>query len=145
MKTLKEVMTTKPRVAEPEDTLTDIAELMREEDTGAIPICDGDKLVGMITDRDIVMRTLAQDIDPSTIVARDIMTSPIIYCYEDESIDEAAKVMEEKQIRRLVVLDRNRRLVGMVSLGNLAARGGNDLLVGQIVEKVSEPSHHPRL
>lgn len=145
MKTLKEVMTRPVRTAEPDTTLGEIAELMREEDTGAIPICENEKLVGIITDRDIVMRTLAQDIDPSTIHARDIMTSPVVTCYDDEDIEIAAEVMEDKQIRRLVVIDRDEQLVGMVSIGNLAARGGDIPLVGQIIEKVTEPSHHPRI
>ena len=145
MKRIKELMTRPVSVGEPTSTLAEIAEIMREEDTGAVPICENGKAVGMITDRDIVMRTLAQDVDPSQVLAQDVMSTPVIYCYDDEDVDIAAQVMEDKQIRRLVVLNTQGELVGVVSLGDLAAKSGDIPLVGQIVEKITEPSHHPRI
>jgi CBS domain-containing protein len=120
--------------------LAEIAEIMREEDTGAVPICENGKAVGMITDRDIVMRTLAQDVDPNQVLAQDIMSTPVVYCYDDEDFEVAAQIMEDKQIRRLAVLNDQKRLVGIVSLGDLAVRSHDERLVEEVMERVCEPA-----
>jgi CBS domain-containing protein len=140
MKNLKEVMSANVQVVGPEATLHELAAKMQELDSGAIPVCDGDRLCGMVTDRDIVLKTFAAGRDPSTLCARDVMSSPIVYCFEDQDIGEAARIMEAKKIRRLVVLDKNKRLVGIVSLGDISLRSGSEDISYEILEKVSEPS-----
>lgn len=140
MKQLKDVMTPKVQVIHPGASLKDVANKMKELDCGAIPVCEQDRLVGMVTDRDIVIRGLAEEKDFNSVCARDVMSSPIIYFFEDQNVDEAARLMEVKQIRRLVVLNRNKRMVGIVSLGDVAVQTGNEELSGEILEKVSTRS-----
>ncbi len=123
----------------PETTVPELARLMREHDIGAIPIGDNDRLVGMVTDRDIVCRALADGRDPRTITARQIMTPGIVFCREDEDLGDAARIMEEKQIRRLPVIDGNKRMVGVLSLGDLAEAGSRDL-GGEVLHAVA--GHH---
>ena len=106
-----------------------------------LPVCDGDRLVGVITDRDITVRSVAQGHDPKTARVQEVMTPEVIYCFDDEDVKEAAKKMEEKQVRRLPVLNREKRLVGIVSLGDLAVRTGKEKLAGEVLERVSEPGH----
>jgi CBS domain-containing protein len=139
MKKLKEVMSKDVICLSPESSLREVAQKMKELDVGSIPICENDKLVGMITDRDIVLKTLADTMNPDSAKAREVMTSPVVYCFDDQDIGEASRIMEVKQIRRLLVLNRDRRLVGIVSLGDLSVRGGNEELAGETLEKISEP------
>ena len=139
MKQLKEVMTQDIQVIHPNASLKEVAIKMKELNCGAMPVCENDKLLGMVTDRDIVIRTLADNRDPNTTYAKEVMSSPIIYFFEDQEIDEAARLMEVKKIRRLVILNRKKRLVGIVSLGDLAVRTGSGELSGEILGKVSEP------
>lgn len=106
--------------AGPDTPVTELAQKMREHDIGAIPIGENDKLIGMVTDRDIVCRGLANGAAITTLKARDVMTPDIIYCRDHDDLDDAAEVMEEKQIRRLPVIDDNKRMVGMLSLGDVA-------------------------
>ncbi len=140
MKQLKEIMTSDVQVMRPDARLTEVASQMKKLDVGAIPICDEDRLVGMVTDRDIVLRTLGESQDPRVMFAKDVMHSPIVYCYEDQTIEEAARLMEVKQIRRLVVLNRDKRLVGIVSVGDLAVKTGSEELSGEVLEKISQPA-----
>lgn len=137
--TLKDIMTSQVEVVAPQSNLIECARMMKNIDTGCLPVCENDRLVGMITDRDIVVRCLAEDKDAKTCLVREAMTPGVVYCFEDQSIQEAARIMEVKQIRRLLVLDRNKRLVGICSLGDIAAKTGNEDLSGEVLEKVSEP------
>lgn len=125
----------------PETTVPELARLMREHDIGAIPIGDDDRLIGMVTDRDIVCRALAGGRDPRTITARQIMTPGIVFCRDDEELDDAARIMEQKQIRRLPVIDGNKRMVGVLSLGDLAEAGSRDL-GGEVLHAVAEHHRH---
>ena len=136
---LRDVMTRHIQEIPPQATLQDAAEKMKSLDVGALPVCENDKLIGMLTDRDIAIRAVASGQDPKSTRVSDAMTSDVCYCFEDEDIDKAAKLMEERQIRRLVVMDRNKHAVGIVSLGDLATRVGNDNLSGEVLERVSEP------
>jgi CBS domain-containing protein len=112
---------------------------MRERNIGFLPVCDGGDLLGVISDRDITIRALADGMDVSIMLGRDLMTSPAIYCYDDQDVDEAAQLMAENQIRRLVVVSReNKTLVGVISLGDLARNESADRS-GQVLQKVSEP------
>ena len=141
---IREVMTKGVEVVRPDETLQNAAQKMKSIDVGPLPVCDGDRLVGMITDRDIIVRATAQGRDPKTTPVKDAMTPGIVYVYEDQDIEEAASLMKERQIRRLVVLDRNKKLVGILSLGDIAADARDERLSGDVLERVSEPSEPSR-
>ena len=136
---LKDVMTRDPRNIRPDATLMEAADAMKTLDVGALPVCQNDKLIGMITDRDITIRAVAGGCDPKGTPVWQAMSDKLVYCYEDETVESAAKLMEEKQIRRLPVFDRSHRMVGIVSLGDLAVRNHDDQLSGEVLERVSEP------
>lgn len=136
---LSEIMTRPVEVIQPDDSLRVAAKKMRDRDIGFLPVCDGETLLGVLSDRDITIRALADGMDVNVMLGRDLMTTPAIYCYEDQDVSEAARIMEEHQIRRLVVLSREgERLVGVISLGDLARNGTIDLS-GKVLQKVSEP------
>ncbi|MBE3119191.1 MAG: CBS domain-containing protein [Candidatus Atribacteria bacterium] len=138
---VNEIITHDPEVIRPETALIEAAQKMKSMDIGMLPVCDGDRLVGVITDRDITVRGVAQGYDPKTARVQEVMTPEVIYCFDDEDVKEAAKKMKEKQVRRLPVLNREKRLVGIVSLGDLAVRTGKEKLAGEVLERVSEPGH----
>jgi CBS domain-containing protein len=130
-------MTREVRVASPGQSIREVARIMAEIDAGAMPVGDNDRLVGMITDRDIAIRAVAQGKGPDTPV-RDVMsTEQVLYCYEDEELDHVAKNMSEQQVRRLPVVNREKRLVGIVSLGNLAQKEGR--AANKAVKGVTKP------
>jgi CBS domain-containing protein len=117
---VSEAMTREVRVASPGQSIRDVAKIMAEIDAGAMPVGENDRLVGMITDRDIAIRAVAQGKGPDTPV-RDVMsTEKVLYCYDDEELDNVARNMSQQQVRRLPVVNREKRLVGIVSLGNIA-------------------------
>jgi CBS domain-containing protein len=138
---VNEIITHDPEVIRPETALIEAAQKMKSLDIGMLPVCDGDRLVGVITDRDITVRGVAQGYDPKTARVQEVMTPEVIYCFDDEDVKDVAKKMEEKQVRRLPVLNREKRLVGIVSLGDLAVRTGKEQLAGEVLERVSEPGH----
>ena len=136
---LSEIMTREVEIVQPDDTLQVAAQKMRDRDIGFLPVCDGEELMGVLSDRDLTIRALADGMDVNVMLGRDLMTTPAIYCFDDQDVVEAAKIMEENQIRRLVVLSRDdKSLVGVISLGDLARNGISDLS-GQVLQKVSEP------
>jgi CBS domain-containing protein len=137
---IREVMTPTVHTVNPHTQVSEIARLMRDEDIGAVPVAENDRLVGMVTDRDIVLRAVAVG-DGLDKIARDVMSPQILYCREDQDVDEVLKNMAEQQIRRLPVVNRDKRLVGVVSLGDLsgkapAARAGGTL------RDISKPASH---
>jgi CBS domain-containing protein len=137
---VKEIMTRDVECIRPDTVLDEAARKMRDLDVGSLPVCgDDDRLAGVVTDRDITVRAVAAGKDPRTTRVREIMTPGVIYCFEDQDVTDAAHLMEEKQIRRLAVLSRKRRLVGIVSLGNLAIDTHDERLAGEALEAVSEP------
>ena len=134
---VSEAMTREVRVANPGQSIREVAKIMAEIDAGAMPVGDNDRLVGMITDRDIAIRAVALGKGPDTPV-RDVMsTEQVLFCYEDEELDHVAKNMSEQQVRRLPVVNREKRLVGIVSLGNLAQREGR--AANKAVKGVTKP------
>jgi CBS domain-containing protein len=143
-KRLKDVMTPGVEVIHPNATVAEAAGRMKALNVGAIPVCDGDRLVGMLTDRDIVVRMVAEQRDLKGTTVRDAMTPHVTYCFEDEDVQKAGRLMSEKQIRRLVVLNRGKRLVGIVSLGDLAVEADNTRSSGEVLERVSEPAEPRR-
>ncbi|MGH7944903.1 MAG: CBS domain-containing protein [Opitutaceae bacterium] len=133
-------MTTSPRCVAPDSNLAEAAKLMGELDVGALPVCDKDRIAGMLTDRDIAIRAVAHGRDPKKTTVQDAMTGGIVFIYDDQDVDEAARLIETKKIRRLPVLNRDKRLVGIISLGDLAVNAGAGL-GGEALKEVSEPSH----
>src|SRR5262252_3925739 len=117
---LKEVMTPAVEVISPQASIREAAEKMRHLDIGPLPVCDGDRLVGMLTDRDITVRAVADGRDPVTTRVYEVMTPDVVYGFDDQDVQDAVRLMEQYQIRRLPVLSRSKRLVGIVSLGDLA-------------------------
>jgi CBS domain-containing protein len=134
---VSEAMTRTVRVASPEQSIRDAAMLMAELDAGVLPVGENDRLVGMITDRDIAIRAVAQGRGPDAPI-REVMTAEVRYCYEDEDVEDVAQNMADIQVRRLPVMDRNKRLVGIISIGDIAMTEGPDA-AGEAVAGVSEP------
>jgi CBS domain-containing protein len=138
---VKEVMTQGVECVRPNDSLAAVAQKMKDLDVGALPVCgDDDRLKGMITDRDVTVRATAGCCDPGGTCVKDVMTPHIIYAFDDQDVTEAARLMKENQVRRLPVLNRDKRLVGIVSLGDLAVKTGDEGLSGEALEQVSEPA-----
>jgi CBS domain-containing protein len=105
--------------ADPDTPISELAQLMRKYDIGAIPIGENDRLVGMVTDRDIVCRCIALGLDPNSTRARDIMTDGIVFCLERQELDDAARLMQTRKVRRLPVINAKKRMTGMLSLGDI--------------------------
>jgi CBS domain-containing protein len=137
---LKEVMTRNVEVVRPDAMLQEAASLMKRLDVGVIPVCDGENVLGMLTDRDITVRATAEGRDPKSTAVRDVMTEDVAYLYEDDEVEEAANLMGKRQIRRLIVLNQDKRLVGIASLGDIAVDTGKDKLSGNTLERISEPA-----
>jgi CBS domain-containing protein len=135
---IRDVMTRRPRVIQPDATVADAATLMRRLDVGALPVCDGTRLIGMLTDRDITTRATAEGRDPYLTVVRDVMSPGVAWATEDDPVEEAARIMREHQIRRLPIVDERHSLVGVVSLGDLATEVNDDALSGDTLERISE-------
>jgi CBS-domain-containing membrane protein len=133
-------MTGGVEVIQPDNTLDEAAADMKRLDIGLLPVCDGNQLVGILTDRDIAVPSVAQSEDPASHQVRDIMTPDAVSCFEDQDVAEVARLMQEKRIRRVLVLNRDQRLVGVVSLGDLAKMTGNEQLAGETLERVSDPT-----
>ena len=137
---LREVMTPDVEVIGSDIRLKDAAAKMKELDAGLMPVCDGEKLRGLLTDRDITVRATAEGKDPLKTKVSEIMSADVVFCFEDQDVEEAINLMEVKQIRRMPILDRNKRLVGIVSLGDIAVRAGDQKLSGETLREVSEPA-----
>jgi CBS domain-containing protein len=136
---LRDIMTTDVEVIAQDATIGEAAKKMKALDVGALPVCDGERLCGMITDRDIAVRAVAEGRDAHSAV-RDSMTDEVVYCFEDQEYEDAAALMRQHQVRRLPVVNREKRLVGVVSLGDVSLRGGDSNVTAQTVEDVSTPS-----
>ena len=117
-----DAMSREVRIATPGQSIRDVAKIMAEIDAGAMPVGENDRLVGMITDRDIAIRAVAQGKGPDTPVREVMSTEQVLYCYEDEELDHVAKNMGSEQVRRLPVVNRDKRLVGIVSFGDVAQK-----------------------
>lgn len=138
-KLIREVMTGDVEVINPNDTLRDAAEKMRTLNVGAIPVCDGQRVVGIITDRDVVVRAIALGKDANNTQVSDAMSPGIEYCFDDDEVESVLDRMKKKQIRRIIVVNRGKKLVGFVSLGDLSGEV-SEHKVGEALEGISEPS-----
>lgn len=137
-----EVMTKDVSWVTPDARLPDIARRMRDEDIGSVPVAEDDRLVGMVTDRDIVLRAVADGVDLDRVTAREVMsTGPVRYCFADESVEHVLENMGGVQVRRLPVVNRDKRLVGIVSLGDLSR--GRDGLAGAALREIAEAPPSP--
>ena len=133
---IKDVMTRGVEVVRPDASLKDAALKMKTLDVGPLPVVDGDRLVGFVTDRDIVIRGTAEGRDPATTRVREVMTDEVHLCYEDDDVTKAVRLMEAHNIRRVPVLDREQRLVGILSLGDLANERSGE--AGEVLADVSK-------
>lgn len=134
----KDVMTSKPTFLPPTATIDDAASKMRSKDFGFIPVGENDKLIGAVTDRDIAIRAIAEGKDPHTTQIKDVMTKGIEYCYETDDLQTVADKMEKLQIRRLVVLNKDKRMTGIISLGDIATKCKDAELSADLVDAVSK-------
>lgn len=137
---VKDVMTRTVACVRPKDSIAVAAEMMRDLDIGVLPVWgDDDCLLGMVTDRDITVRATAAAGDPQVTWVRDIMTPTVVHCSVEQEVADAVQLMQEHQIRRLIVLDHDRRLAGILSLGDVALDTGDRRLTGETLEAISTP------
>lgn len=141
MQKVSDIMTRGIRTMSPTDTITAAAQAMRELDVGSLPVCDGTKILGMVTDRDIVVRAVAQDRMNAPL--SEVMSEGLLYCNEDDTVEAALESMSKQQVRRLPVIDGNKKLVGIVSLGDLATKSNGEG-AGEAIRDISEPSEPQR-
>jgi CBS domain-containing protein len=133
---IKDIMSRNVQVVRPDDTLQEAAKKMRSHDIGFLPVCDGERLVGGLSDRDITVKAIADGKDPKKSKVKDFAEKEVAWCYADQSVDDAAKRMKDKEVRRIMVIDRNsRQLVGIVSLGDVATKASGKTS-GNVLEKV---------
>ena len=125
-------------------SLRDAATKMKQLDVGLIPVCDGDRLKGVLTDRDITVRATAHGRDPSNTKVSEVMSTDVAYCLEDQQVDEAVSLMEARQIRRLPIINTEKRLVGIISLADIAVHVGDRDLSGETLEEISAPAEPKR-
>ena len=135
--TVSEVMTRGVETISPAATLEHAAKQMKAHNVGILPIVDGDDVVGVVTDRDIVLRAVSERMRPEMTRVREVMTPKAITCYDDQDITEASLLMEKHLVHRLIVLDRNEKFVGIVSLSDLAAKAKSEALAGHVLGEVS--------
>ena len=139
---IKEIITSDPELIDPNASIREAAKRMKSEDIGALPVGENDRLIGMVTDRDIAIRGVAEDRTPDATTVRDVMSEKIFYCFEDDDIEDAAQCMAENQVRRLPILNRDKRLTGIISLADIAQTGED--CEKTALEGVSEPSSEAR-
>lgn len=139
MQQLKDLMSRDVKVISPDMTIGEAARTMRDGDFGMMPVGENDRMIGTISDRDIAIRAVAEGKDADTKV-RDVMSEGIAWAYEDESVEQIAKIMSERQVRRLPVVNRDKRLVGIVALGDFAVEKSEILPAAQALSEISKPS-----
>lgn len=135
---IQQLMTPNAQCISPDTVLQKAAEQMKNLNVGSLPICDNDRLVGMVTDRDIVTRGIADGKDITSTAVKEVMTPEITYCYEDQELNEVVRLMQDKKIRRLVVLNQDKRMVGMLSLGDIASHPESRENAKETLEYVSQ-------
>lgn len=136
----REIMTADVEIVSPNASICEAARKMQSCDIGMLPVCDGERMVGTLTDRDITVRAVARGYDPVNTPVREIMTSSVAFCRDNDSMEAAARMMERKQIRRLPVIDSAERLVGIISVGDIAVRAHDEQLLEEVMERVCEPA-----
>ena len=135
-----EIMTPDVEVAAPDDWVQTAAALMRDNGAGVLPVCESGRLVGMITDRDITIRAVAEGKSPSGCIVREVMTEPVNYAFEDDEVDDVARKMAQWQVHRLPVLNREKELVGIVSVSDISLEARDQKSTAQAVHGIARPS-----
>ena len=135
---VREIMSRNVECIQTDTTMKDAAEKMRLLDVGFLPVCDGDTVVGTLTDRDITIRHVADGQNPYRVKAGDIMTPSAFYCFEDEDIEDVGRYMQEHEVRRVLIFDRGQNLVGVVSLGDISKAAGEERLAGETLKEIAE-------
>lgn len=138
---VREIMTGNVIYSGENDSLTDAAKKMRSADIGVLPVQRGDQTIGMITDRDIVVRGLSAELDPKKTPVKECMTREVFCCSADDDVESAESIMEDRQVHRLIVLGDNDRVVGILSLGDLALKTHDEHLAYRALERICEPAH----
>jgi CBS domain-containing protein len=133
-----EIMPHNVECIDPETPIAKAADKMRDLDIGFLPICENDRLIGTVTDRDITIRSVAQGRDPRLAPVREIMTQQVFYCYEDDDVEKTGQYMQKKEVRRMLILNRQKRLVGVVSIGDLAKTSGEKEIAGETLGHIAE-------
>jgi CBS domain-containing protein len=137
---IKEIMSEKPICLSPDTSLKDAAKEMEKIDAGFIPVEENGQIIGIVTDRDIAIRAVSDGQDPNSTTVKEIMSTEVISCLEDDDIKKAADMMRQKQIRRLIVLNKNKELVGILSLGDIVTNSEDIQLSGKLIKDISEPA-----
>jgi CBS domain-containing protein len=140
---VKEIMTPDVEIISPDITIQEAAAKMKELNVGILPVGENDKLIGMVTDRDITLRCTAEGKDPNSTYVKHAFTDHVKYVFEDASLEEASKVMEDNKIRRLIVLNRDKRAVGIISLGDMVV-DGDQKIAAEALKTISKPSEPER-
>jgi CBS domain-containing protein len=135
---IRDVMTRNPETVTEKDTISEVARIMRDRDTGVVPVVEGKKVIGLVTDRDIVVRLVAERKDCGVATVKEVMTRSVRAVKEDTSVNEVMNIMASAKIRRVPVVNTNDEIVGIVSIGDLAMETDQDLKVGQTIEDISE-------
>ena len=136
---IRQILTHSVETVSPDTRIQEVARKMKELDIGAVPVCSGRRLLGLITDRDIAVRAIAEGRDPSEMAVSEAMTEEVIFCYEDQDVEEARRLMEQYRIRRLPVVDEQDQLVGIVSLGDLALLADDEESSAKILQEGPQP------
>jgi CBS domain-containing protein len=136
MQRLKDLMSTDVKIVSPNTTIREAAQQMRDCDFGMLPVAENDRMIGAISDRDIAIRAIAENKGPDTAV-REVMSEGICWAFDDESVDDAARIMSERQVRRLPIVSRDKRLVGIVSLGDFAVQSAERKPVATALSGIS--------
>jgi CBS domain-containing protein len=137
---VSEIMTSDFQMIDSTSSLIDAAGKMKEFNVGFLPVKEGASVIGVVTDRDLVIRALAEGRDLGSTPVKDILSSDVVYCFEDDSVEEAVRLMEGNQVRRLIVCRSDRTPVGVLSLGDVAVKSGQEHLYGEALEQISEPA-----
>lgn len=135
---VNEIMTADVEIISPDSSIQAAARKLKSLEVGSLPVCNGERLVGMITDRDIAIRAVAEGWDAAGTTVAKCMTPEVRWCYEDEPLEEAERIMQENQIRRLPIISREKRLVGILSIGDIAIKTDEIHKVGETVQAISE-------
>lgn len=141
MTTSRDVMTKDPVCATPDDNVESVARLMKENDIGPVPIVEGaasKKLIGIVTDRDLALKVVAEGRDPSTTRVRDVMTEDVVTCRVDDEVEDIMRAMSRHQLRRILVVDENDKLIGIIAQADIATRMNEPEKTGEVVKEISE-------
>lgn len=141
MTTCSDVMTRNPVCAQPDDTVASVAQLMKEKDIGPVPIVQdkiSKKLLGIVTDRDLAIKVVAEERDPKTTTVKEVMTKDVVTCRDTDNIESTLDAMSEHQLRRILVVDKNNLLVGIIAQADVATRMDEPEKTGEVVKEISQ-------